>query len=73
MTISIDPKKLQEIKKELNKWKTKKSATLRETQSLVGKLNFAATTVHAGRLFFSRVLNFLRTIPAKGNEEFRKQ
>ena len=66
MTIEIEPNRLKELKDELCLWSSRRSATLREVQSLVGKLSFAATTVQAGRLFFSRILNFMKTIPAKG-------
>ena len=65
-TIEITPDRLVELRKELLHWKGKRSASIKEVQALVGKLSFAATTVQAGRLFFSRVLNFLRTLPGKG-------
>ena len=43
----------------------KKSATLRELQSLVGKLNFISACVHASRVFICRILNWLRLIHGK--------
>ena len=36
-------------------------ASLREVQSFVGELS-----LHQGRAFFSRILNFLRGMPHKG-------
>ena len=41
-------------------WLNKNSASLREVQSLVGKLNFIASCVRPARIFISRILNFLR-------------
>ena len=40
----------------------KKSATLQELQSLVGKLSFISSCVHASRVFIARLLNWLRQI-----------
>ena len=62
MRIEIVPERLVEIKEELQSWLHKSTASLRELQSLVGKLSFCATTVRAGRLFFSRILAFLKTL-----------
>lgn len=66
MIMEITPERLTEIKAELVRWASKEFATLRQVQSLVGKLNFCASTVRAGRLFFSRVLLFLKTMAPKG-------
>ena len=66
MTLHITPDRVKEIQEELVRWGRKKSATLREVQSLIGKLSFAATTVQAGRLFFSRILTFMWSMPSKG-------
>jgi hypothetical protein len=41
-------------------WIDKKFAKLKEIQSLVGKLNFIASCVKPGRIFMSRLLNWLR-------------
>ncbi|CAC5422083.1 unnamed protein product [Mytilus coruscus] len=38
----------------------KDTASLKEVQSLIGKLNFIASCVRPGRIFISRILNFLR-------------
>ena len=60
MRLEIDSNRLQDIRSELAMWLHKDSATLKEVQSLVGKLSFCATVVKSGRLFFSRILNFMR-------------
>ena len=45
MTMQISPERLQEIKNILVTWLDKDYATLKEIQSLLGKLNFAASMV----------------------------
>ena len=51
MTMQITPERLQEIKQLLEKWLMMKTTNLKELQSLLGKLNFAASTICAGRVF----------------------
>jgi hypothetical protein len=46
----------------LREWNKKTKATKREIQSLVGKLNFIGCCVKPGRIFISRILNWLRDI-----------
>lgn len=41
-------------------------------QSLVGVLNFAQACLYEGRLFFSRILNFLKEITEKGRHKIPK-
>ena len=36
-------------------------------QSLLGKLNFAASTVRVGRIFVSRIINAMKEFPTNGN------
>ena len=45
MRLSIDSERLKQIQEELQKWLNKKATTLKQLQSLVGKLNFCATVV----------------------------
>ena len=66
MQIRISNERMYEIRSELNMWRYRTTATKRQIQSLVGKLNFCATVVRSGRLFFSRILNTLR---AMSNEQ----
>ena len=68
MTLELPPERVKDIQGELEKWDRKKKVSLKEVQSLVSKLSFAATTVQSGRLFFSRILNFM-----KGMENGRKK
>ena len=59
MTIHIPDEKWQEIMVILDHWSNKAHATKHEMQQLVGLLNFAAGCVRPGRVYFSRILNFL--------------
>ena len=66
LTLSIPADKWKEIQKLLSKWISKESATLKEVQQLAGSLNFTCRCVKSGRIYLSRILNFLRIIPKKG-------
>ena len=66
LILTLTPERLCEIKAETASWLTKETTSLKDIQSLIGKLSFAATTVRSGRLFYSRILNFLRTLPKHG-------
>ena len=60
LTITIPPRKLEEILQEVRKWRNKTTASLKEVQILAGQLNFACKCVRSGRVYLSRILNFLR-------------
>ena len=60
MTLKIPDEKFEEIKVELEKWCYGRMAEKREVQRLVRLLNFAAGCIKPGRIYFSRILNFLR-------------
>ncbi len=68
-TLQITPGRMAEIRSILAVWENKLNASKREVQSLVGKLQFAGTCVRPGRIFISRMLNFLRTMPDVGRVE----
>ena len=67
MRLSIDDTRMREIRTELKNWLNRSHANLKQMQSLVGKLNFCATAVRAGRLFFSRILAFMKQMPQAGH------
>lgn len=69
MTLSLSQEKTQEIIAELNAWKNRDSCSLKQMQSLVGKLSFAAGVVRSGRVFMSRLINMLRI---KKNESINR-
>lgn len=60
MTLFITPDRVEEILELLEQWKGKETATLREVQSLLGKLNFITNCVHSSRIYIARILNFLK-------------
>jgi len=60
MTVEITESRLVEIRVLLSSWLSKRSASKVEIQMLIGKLQFAAKCVPAGRLFISRLLEVLR-------------
>ena len=63
--LQITPDRLTELRSYLEWWRKKKSASLKEVQSLAGKLNFVCYTVRSGRVFLSRILHFLRSFSGK--------
>ena len=62
MTISVPFDKFQDILQVLDLWSDKSSASKKEVQSLIGKLQFAAKCVRPGRVFISRMLEHLRSL-----------
>ena len=76
MTMSITPDRLTEVKGLLRKWIAMQSITKNEIQQILGKLNFISSTVRAGRVFVSRIINTLKTFPERGrrrmSEDMRK-
>ena len=66
LTLTIPVEKWKEIQQLLRSWMTKQKASLKETQVLAGSLNFACRCVKSGRVYLSRILNFLRTLPEFG-------
>ena len=66
LQLSLTPERLQSIKEETRQWLDRSTASKKDLQRLIGKLNFAATTVRSGRLFFSRILSFMTDLPKHG-------
>ncbi len=60
LTLSVTHERQVEIIALLKKWELKSSATKKEVQQLIGKLNFVAKCVRPGRIIISRMLEFLR-------------
>ena len=65
MTIEITPERLCELRALLTTWLNKELASLKEVQSLLGKLNFVAACVRPGRIFISRMLKWLKVLYRK--------
>ena len=76
MTIGVTPGRKIEVLKELEAWKQKKSCTRRQLESLIGKLQFMSNCIKPGRLFISRLLNFMKGLKRDKyyylDEEIRK-
>ena len=66
-TLTIPKDKLDEVKNALGVWLNKDKASRKEVQSLIGSLNFLASCVRPGRVFLSRILNFLRDMKGEGD------
>ena len=66
LCLSLTADRLTEIQHECNTWLLKKSASKKDLQRLIGKLNFAASTVRSGRLFYSRILTAMKNAPKHG-------
>ena len=69
--------KLIRAKQALQQWLHRKSATLKELQSLIGTLQFACRVVAPGRVFLQRIISLTKGITnsrwhIKLNGEFRK-
>ena len=62
MTIEVTRERLQEIRILLETWLNKETASLKENQSLLGKLNFIAACVRPGRIFIARMLKWLKVL-----------
>ena len=73
MTMSIKPERIRELQELLAWWDSKTSATLHELQVLLGKLNFVCSTVRAGRIFVSRLINEISGFPKNGKRRLNKE
>ncbi|MES9880278.1 MAG: reverse transcriptase domain-containing protein [Sedimenticola sp.] len=62
MTLEVTPERLDEIRSLVGSWLRRTSASKKELQSLLGKLNFVSSCVRSSRIFVLRLLNFLREI-----------
>ena len=62
MTMEISKEKMQDIQQELDTWLNKSKARHREVESLIGKLQFMAKCVRAGRIFLGRLIQWIRTM-----------
>ena len=62
MTVEVTHERLREIKLLLATWLNKETASLKNVQSLLGKLNFVAACVRPGRIFVSRMIQWLKSL-----------
>ena len=69
LTLLVTQERLEEIKLLDKSWLEFESATVKQLQSLIGKLNFVAHCVKPSRIFISRLLNWLRIIQNSDKNE----
>ena len=62
LTMEVTTERLHEIRYLLQSWLDRDTASLKEIQSLLGKLNFIAACVRPGRIFISRMLQWLKVL-----------
>ena len=60
LTLTVTKERMVETLAMLEEWKDKVSTTRKEVEQLIGKLNYLAACIRPGRVFISRLLNFLR-------------
>ena len=70
LLLKILHEKWCEIVELVKKWLNKREATLNEVQQLAGALNFACRCVCSGRIYLSRILNYLREF---GNDKLSRR
>ena len=70
MTIEVTPERLNELRLLLREWLFKEQASIKEIQSLLGKLNFVAACVKPGRIFISRMLKWLKCLYSKDLQKY---
>ena len=60
MTIKVSKEKMDEIQQEISTWLLKTAARRREVESLIGKLQFLAKCIRSGRIFLSRLIQWIQ-------------
>ena len=69
----ITPDRLRETEELVKSWLRKSSATLNELQQLLGKLNFLCSTVRAGRVFMTRIIEDIKKWPYRGRRRITNE
>ena len=69
MTISVTPERLVELKRLLDMWCNKTTATRRDLECLIGKIQFVSNCVRQGRIYLNRLLQWLHTL---GNDRTKQ-
>ena len=62
--LSVMETPVKDLLSELSSWSSREFYTLRQLQSLLGKLSFVTACVKPGRIFMSHLLNSLRVFPS---------
>ena len=67
LTLSVSEERLRETMELLETWLGKAHMTRKDVEQIAGKLGFIASCVRPGRLFISRILEFMRGLPNVGS------
>ena len=62
MEARLPEDKIERIKTALNEFRSRRSTTLQELQSLIGTLNFACKVISPGRPFLQRMIGLTRGV-----------
>lgn len=73
MTLEVSAERLEETMELLDIWLAETHMNRKQVESVAGKLGFIASCVRPGRLFISRVLEFMRGLPPVGKFEVPKE
>ncbi len=66
MTLSVMEDRVQEIMEILESWLDKCTASQKEYQVLLGKLNFVVSCIKQGQIFVSRIIAYTKTLAKVG-------
>lgn len=69
LTLRVQDSQLHELSDELQLWLSRERFTIKELQSLIGKLSFVTACVHASRIFLLRLLNALRSFSSQAKHQ----
>lgn len=64
LTLRVPDSRLRDLSDELQLWLSRECFTIKELQSLLGKLSFVTAFVHASRIFLSCLFNALWSFPS---------
>ena len=67
MVFEVPQDRVFDLQAELSQWTNLTTFSKRQLQALLGKLSFVTACVRPGRIFMSRLLNRLRSLPSKGS------
>ena len=67
-TLSLPDGRLRELSEELRRFDQRKSATKRDLQSIVGKLNWSSAVVYGGRPHLRRIIDRINVLKAPGHK-----
>jgi hypothetical protein len=71
MTMQITKERLEEIRGLIFSWLGRDSASLKDIQRLLRKLNFVGACVRSSRVFVNRILNWLRDCYGNIGDSFK--